>query len=92
MFTEKTLQIVNEAEKECEPMFKALEEVALSNQNKVLKAFQKNINTVILIMISGKAWFCANTSVGLFTFGCSSYACTRHDWVNQICRVRSCFI
>ena len=43
-------------------------------------------------MISGKAWFCANTSVGLFTFGCSSCACTRHDWVNQICRVRSCFI
>ena len=56
MFTEKTLQIVNEAEKECEPMFKALEEVALSNQNKVLKAFQKaNLTLADIASSSGYA-------------------------------------
>ena len=53
---------------------------------------KKKKKNAVILTISGKAWFCANTSVGLFTFGCSFHACTRHDWVNQICRVRSCFI
>lgn len=40
MFNEKVLSFVNEAEKECEEIFKKLEDICLFNQNKILKAFQ----------------------------------------------------
>ena len=40
MFNENVLKFVNECEKECEPIFKKLEEICLFNQNKILKAFQ----------------------------------------------------
>ena len=40
MFNEKVLSFVNEAEKDCEEIFKKLEEICLFNQNKILKAFQ----------------------------------------------------
>lgn len=40
MFNEKVLSFVNEAEKECEEIFKKLEDICLFNQNKILMAFQ----------------------------------------------------
>ena len=40
MFNEKVLNFVNNAEKECEEIFKKLEDICLFNQNKVLNAFQ----------------------------------------------------
>ena len=40
MFNEKILDFVNCAEKECEEIFKKLEDISLFNQNKVLNAFQ----------------------------------------------------
>jgi len=40
MFNEKVLDFVNSAEKDCREIFEKLEEIALFNQNKVLKAFQ----------------------------------------------------
>ena len=40
MFNEKALNFVNECEKECEPIFKKLEEICLCNQKKVLDAFK----------------------------------------------------
>ena len=40
MFNKKVLDFVNLAEKECEEVFSKLEEIALFNQNKILKAFQ----------------------------------------------------
>ena len=43
MFNEKVLSFVNEAEKECEEIFKKLEDICLFNQNKILEAFQ-NVN------------------------------------------------
>lgn len=36
----KTVEFVNQAEKECEEIFKKLEDICLFNQNKVLSAFQ----------------------------------------------------
>lgn len=39
---EKARQIVNEAQKQIEPLFKTIDEIAEYNQEKVLKAFQKN--------------------------------------------------
>jgi len=43
MFKENVLKFVNECEKECQPIFEKLEEIALYNQNKVLNAF-KDVN------------------------------------------------
>lgn len=43
MFNKKILEFVNSSEKDCEGIFKKLEEIALFNQNKVLNAFQ-NVN------------------------------------------------
>ena len=43
MFNEKVLNFVNECEKECQPIFEKLEQIALYNQNKVLNAF-KSVN------------------------------------------------
>lgn len=40
MFNQKVLDFVNLAEKECDEVFKKLEEIALFNQAKVLNAFQ----------------------------------------------------
>ena len=40
MFNKKILEFVNSSEKDCEEIFKKLEEIALFNQNKVLNAFQ----------------------------------------------------
>ena len=40
MFNEKVLNFVNECEKECQPIFERLEQIALYNQNKVLNAFR----------------------------------------------------
>lgn len=40
MFNEKVLDFVNLAEKDCEDIFKKLEDICLFNQNKILNAFQ----------------------------------------------------